>query len=353
MADSTGISVTFLRDGGQPPEQVAQQLASFVDAAGVSVDAAVYDCALTGTLATTVSDAIERAARRGVTVRIAYYAGPHRSPLIPPPQPSSSAAFLTSISVPTRPITGFQALMHDKYIVRDNGTSGAAVWTGSTNWTADSWSREENLILTLQSPDLAGLYTRDFNQLWTTGNIEGSGAGDGGTAELAYDGSPASVQVWFSPAEGQTMAHAVGDTMRQAQRRIVIASPVLTDGSILGALRDIIAQGQIEVTGVYDRTQMNEALRQWGEHAEPSWKIAVFHQVVQAAHLASKITTPYAPGSIHDYLHVKCIVVDDTVFAGSYNFSHSGEGNAENLVRIDSAGFASVCVTYIDELIAR
>ena len=43
--------------------------------------------------------------------------------------------------------------MHHKYVVRD----AASVWSGSTNWTADSWTREENVIVTVDSPGLAAL----------------------------------------------------------------------------------------------------------------------------------------------------------------------------------------------------
>lgn len=353
MSESNEISVTFLRDGGQPPGEIAQRLAEFVAAASATLDIAIYDCALDGDLAVTIGNAIGSASGHGVQIRIAYYAGPHLSPIVPPPQVPSSESFLATLNVPTRPISGYQSLMHHKYVVRDTGMPGAEVWTGSMNWTGDSWSREENLILTLPSLELASLYTRDFEQLWSSGQVEGTGAGDGGQADLAYNGTSAPTRVWFSPALGQTMAHAVGDAIHQAQRRIVIASPVLTDGSVLGALRDVMQQGQVAVTGVYDRTQMAEVLKQWQERPQPSWKIDAFNQVAWDAHMASKVTTPYAPGSVHDYLHVKCIVIDDAVFAGSYNFSHSGEENAENLVRIDNAALAEMCVSYIDSLIAR
>jgi hypothetical protein len=30
-----------------------------------------------------------------------------------------------------------------------------AVWTGSTNWTLDSWTREENVLVTVESDALA------------------------------------------------------------------------------------------------------------------------------------------------------------------------------------------------------
>ena len=69
--------------------------------------------------------------------------------------------------------------MHHKYVIRD----AAAVWTGSTNWTADSWTREENVIVTVDSPALAARYGEDFEQLWTTRDVAQSGKVD--TAPVA------------------------------------------------------------------------------------------------------------------------------------------------------------------------
>ena len=44
--------------------------------------------------------------------------------------------------------------MHHKYVVRDGGTPTGAVWTGSTNFTDDSWRLQENNIVRLDSPEL-------------------------------------------------------------------------------------------------------------------------------------------------------------------------------------------------------
>jgi phosphatidylserine/phosphatidylglycerophosphate/cardiolipin synthase-like enzyme len=52
-------------------------------------------------------------------------------------------------------------------------------------------------------------------------------------------------------------------------------------------------------------------------------------------------------------MHLKMIVVDDDVLTGSFNFSHSGEDNAENLLQLHSPGLADVCVGFIDRLIER
>jgi phosphatidylserine/phosphatidylglycerophosphate/cardiolipin synthase-like enzyme len=49
------------------------------------------------------------------------------------------------------------------------------VWTGSTNWTADSWTREENVVVVVDSPAIAGAFTRDFEELWTTQDVARSG----------------------------------------------------------------------------------------------------------------------------------------------------------------------------------
>jgi phosphatidylserine/phosphatidylglycerophosphate/cardiolipin synthase-like enzyme len=52
-------------------------------------------------------------------------------------------------------------------------------------------------------------------------------------------------------------------------------------------------------------------------------------------------------------MHVKIVVADGTVYLGSYNFSRSGEENAENLLRVQSQELADVCVAYIDRVSAR
>jgi phosphatidylserine/phosphatidylglycerophosphate/cardiolipin synthase-like enzyme len=46
-------------------------------------------------------------------------------------------------------------------------------------------------------------------------------------------------------------------------------------------------------------------------------------------------------------------VCDDTVFVGSFNLSHSGEKNAENVLEIDDAQIADRLATFVDEVRAR
>jgi phosphatidylserine/phosphatidylglycerophosphate/cardiolipin synthase-like enzyme len=98
---------------------------------------------------------------------------------------------------------------------------------------------------------------------------------------------------------------------------------------------------------------MDEVQQQWAENGQAEWKIDVFRSVASAPNVAGKRSTPYTPTSVHDYMHAKIFVVDDTVFTGSYNFSHSGEENAENLLRIDSPALAEGCVSYIQGLVTR
>ena len=52
-------------------------------------------------------------------------------------------------------------------------------------------------------------------------------------------------------------------------------------------------------------------------------------------------------------MHAKCLVADDTVFTGSFNFSHSGEENAENVLEIESAEVADRFAAFVEALAAR
>jgi phosphatidylserine/phosphatidylglycerophosphate/cardiolipin synthase-like enzyme len=44
------------------------------------------------------------------------------------------------------------------------------------------------------------------------------------------------------------------------------------------------------------------------------------------------------------------VVVDDTAFVGSFNLSHSGEMNAENVLEIEHAATCSRLAAFIDEV---
>ena len=71
------------------------------------------------------------------------------------------------------------------------------------------------------------------------------------------------------------------------------------------------------------------------------------------APLSGKRSTPYGPGTVHDYMHAKVTVADDVVFVGSYNLSHSGQENAENVLEIHGAEPADHMAAFVDEIRAR
>jgi phosphatidylserine/phosphatidylglycerophosphate/cardiolipin synthase-like enzyme len=52
-------------------------------------------------------------------------------------------------------------------------------------------------------------------------------------------------------------------------------------------------------------------------------------------------------------MHAKVTVCDDTVFVGSFNLSHSGEENAENVLEFEDAALADRLAAFVDEIRAR
>lgn len=352
-------TVHFLEQGGQQPESVAGWLADFLSQATHSLDIAIYDWHLGPTPAAPIRAALAGRLAAGVRVRVVYDAGkssvPFRVVGADPASPTSAAtaAFIATLGegIQSRPITGgdprMPKLMHHKYIVRDGGTPEAALWTGSTNFTDDSWTLQENNIVCFDSPQLCVYYLTDFNELWQRGDIATTGLHDHGHVAT---GSGA-VDVAFAPGEGPQIDHAIAHRIGAAQRRLKLCTMLITSGTILGALSDVVHRGRVgEYGGLYDRTQMQSVFEQW--HGTPAeWKIAAFQSVAQ--NLAGKNSTRFAPGRPHDFMHNKIVVVDDTVITGSYNFSHSATENAENMVMVNDPELADRYDAYIARLVAR
>jgi phosphatidylserine/phosphatidylglycerophosphate/cardiolipin synthase-like enzyme len=335
-----GVALRTLTDGGQPAEETAHALAAFVAAAQRTLEIAVYDYHLPPELEAIVAGELDAAQKRGVAVRLAYNVDHPGMPAASPP-PRASPDAMESLPFPTAAIPGVPDLMHHKFVVRD----GSSLWTGSTNWTADSWTREENVVVTVDSPALAALYLADFEQLWTTRDVSQTGR----VQTAPVDGCRA----WFCPGRGNKLAHRIAKAIGSAQRRVRIASPVISSAPILATLAQVASDGKVDLAGVVDATQIHEVLAQWHADGNAEWKAPLLRTTLTRAPFSGKLSTPYAPGSVHDYMHAKITVADDRVFVGSFNLSHSGEENAENVLEIEDAQLADRLAAFVDEVRAR
>jgi phosphatidylserine/phosphatidylglycerophosphate/cardiolipin synthase-like enzyme len=328
---------------------VAQKVASFLDGATKTLDIALYDLRLDAGPGDTLFGAFEAAVKRGVTVRLVFNQD-HNQVIPVPPPPEIDWTFierLKSIGVQVKPVPGVPDLMHHKYVVRD----AAAVLTGSTNWTNDSWTREENAMFTIESAEVAGDFSSNFGELWQTPVVATSGRISSPWYSLA-DGTR--VRPYFCPGRAMKLVHAMSRSLASAQKRIRICSPVITSGPILGTLAEICEHPSgVDIAGVYDATQMEEVHRQWAMQGGAAWKITAFQSVVAAVKFGAKRSTPYGVGTVHDFMHAKIVVADDYVYTGSFNLSHSGEQNAENVTQIESAAVADMCAAFIDRVAAR
>jgi phosphatidylserine/phosphatidylglycerophosphate/cardiolipin synthase-like enzyme len=324
-----------LEDGGQQPGAVAERLVAWLGEARHSLDLALYDVRLPGAVGDGVADALRAAIGRGVRLRIAYNdedPGPDKRPFEPPP-PSTEPHRLERLGAQLRGIPGWRDLMHHKFAVRD----GDAVWTGSANWTLDSWTRQENVLATLRDGAIARAYARVFGELWDTGVIGSSGSFD----------TTGPVRPWFCPGRGPELSHRIAKRIGAARWRVRIASPLLTSGPILAAINE----SEVDLAGVCDVTQVRQVFRQWEAIPGSRWKIPLLREAL--LRFTGKPSTPYAPGALHDYMHAKITVADDTVFLGSFNLSRSGEMNAENVLEIADAALAERLAAWIDGLRGR
>jgi phosphatidylserine/phosphatidylglycerophosphate/cardiolipin synthase-like enzyme len=337
------IEAYTLEPGAQTASEMARRVAAFLAEARRTLDLALYDVRLPDEPGDIVAGALRAAAERGVAVRIAYNAD-HDERVFPPP-PRTKPELLEELPFPTTGIPGIPDLMHHKYVVRD----GQAVWTGSTNWTTDSWTLQENLVVTAISAELAGEFGRNFDELWKLRDVDRSG--HAAPRRLELEGREA--RAWFTPGHGEELSHRIAAALAAARRRIRIASPVITAGPILGTLAELAAEARVDLRGVVDRTQMEQVVYQWRTNGRSAWKIPIMASVLEHADFRGKPSTRWTPESVHDFMHAKVTVTDDRVFAGSFNLSRSGEENAENVLELRDAELADRMAAFIDGIRER
>jgi phosphatidylserine/phosphatidylglycerophosphate/cardiolipin synthase-like enzyme len=347
-------------------QQVAEAFASFVAGANSSLDICIYDFRLDfDTVRQAIVEAINAAADRGVSVRVAYDKAQESldGPILKQfrsaggdPAPVGTEHFLLvranlSDAVATRAVSeeaidpGGQ-IMHQKFMVRDGDADHAAIWTGSTNFTIDAWALQENNIFVVSDcPQLAAAYRKDFQDLWDNGAIAGTGSGDQGTATVASE----AIGYAFAPGEGKEIETQIATLIESASRRLRVASMVTSSQTILAAIKGQIDAG-CDFAGIYDLGETANVESVWSRTGQAE-KLALLHAVTAA--MVAKHSLPYAPQNAHNFMHNKLVVADDTALLGSFNFSKNATRNAENIVVIENADLANVYADYIDSLIER
>lgn len=365
------IEVTFLTQQGPDPyaptpertaqvKAVANRIAAFIASARSTLDIAIYDFRLQGEAEAIVADALRSQARKGVRTRIVYDHAPSPDAAIPnhvpvkveaDQKPQGTDGFVRSLAdaAEVKGVTGYRALMHNKYIVSDAGTDAAAVFMGSSNYTNDSWGLQDNNLLSLRSPQLAAYYSRNHGELWSRERIvETTGSGDTGTVALG----DVPLTIAFTPGESPAVLKEIIAAIAAAQKRILVASVVLSSGPILAALSEAIDRG-LPLAGMYDGPQMDQVERQWKASNVGADKVNTWHKVAQR--LTRKNSIPYdrnQPTQPHNFMHNKLVVADGTVVTGSFNLSNHAMNNAENVLLIRDDGAADAYADYIRRLVS-
>ena len=345
------LSVFFLAQGEQSADAVMTRLTTFIRAAKQALDLAVYDMRFSDPLKAALISALRERAEAGVQIRFCYDGDKPPQPNVAAgqdPAPAGTGAFVQSLGYPWRRIAGMK-LMHNKFIVRD----GQSVWTGSTNLTDDAFTLMENNIVTVDSAPLAAYYAEEFEQLWKKENFDNTGDIRTVAAPITYAEQAGQARAMFSPGCGLEIDSEIARRVREAKRRVRICSLLINSGTLIGELGNLLERGGVRVDGIYDRTQMEDVYRQWQQVPSNHWKIPALQNIVIRAGLVGKNSTPYTPTSVHDFMHNKVLVIDDSVITGSYNFSRSAEFNAENILFIENAPLAETYSAYIDHLIEK
>ena len=158
----------------------------------LNLDLALYDVRFETDAGGLVLAALLAAQQRGVQIRLMYNVD-HPGPIPVPPPPETAPVAIEALPVATMPIPGIPDLMHHKFVVRDE----LDVWSGSTNWTDDSWSKQENVIVrVLGAQPLAHAFRLEFDALWAKPVVEHAGRVEPRPVNLG----DAQMRPWFTPA---------------------------------------------------------------------------------------------------------------------------------------------------------
>src|SRR5207247_5586309 len=129
----------------------------------------------------------------------------------------------------------------------------------------------ENVIVVVESEELAALFRRDFDELWEKGLVEESGFVP--PARVHVEGLL--VRPWFTPRYGEDLSHRIARVIARARRRVRICSPVISSSSVLGTLAQVASEEKVDIAGCVQATQGAAGGWPWREYGnglrKPPW----------------------------------------------------------------------------------
>ncbi len=274
-------------------------LVAAIDAARLSVDAALYSLSLDS-----VRAALIHAYQRGVQVRVVMESD------------NMSRSDPQALKEAGVPLLGDrrEGLMHDKFLVIDR----SEVWTGSMNLTDAGAYQDNNNFMRIRSPKVAQDYETEFNEMFLDDKFGRDVVAATPNPRVILDGTP--LDIYFSPDDH--VQDALVDLLDDAQSSVYFLAYSFTADPLGEAIRQRAAAG-VRVAGVMETDQVAS-------------NVGSEYDTFRAAGLDVRLDGN--PGLMH---HKVMIIDGQIVVMGSYNFTASAETvNDENLIVIYSPDIA-------------
>ena len=275
-------------------------LVAAIDSARLSVDVAIYSLSLNS-----VRDALIRAHKRGVQVRIVM-----ESDNLDRTDPQ----ILKDAGIP---ILGDrrEGLMHDKFVVIDN----SEVWLGSMNFTDSGAYTDNNNLMRIRSVEMAENYTKEFEEMFVDDMFGPDVVAETPNPRVIIDETP--IDVYFSPDDH--VQDSFVELVENAQGSINFMAFSFTSDPIGDAVRVSAEEGVI-VSGVMETEQVKSNI---GTEFDP------FSQAGLDVLLDGN----------EGLMHHKVMIIDESIVVfGSYNFTASAEiKNDETLIVIYNKDIAA------------
>lgn len=347
------IKVYFNHDVDLPAikANLEDEIISFIDGANSTLYMAVYDLDLPG-----IANAMVAAKNRGVDVRFITdedNIGAANAPAL---------GILDAGNVPwiddTANGSAGSKIQHNKFIIVD----GTRVLTGSTNFSQSGIHGDldgagqlinegnDNHIVTIESIQMASVFTSQFNIMWGDGpggsldSLFGLGKPDHMIETVFTTNDNIRIDVQFTPQSptiltGSSLENMV-NYVSGAQQRIHMAQFVISAQDVADAM-EVRHDAGVEVQGIGDSSFF---FRYYSEFMDMEGTAKLNNNGVYEAD--SYTGTPNNiwenPADVRvanmaggDKWHHKYIIVDDSVLTGSHNVSGAAAfGNDENVVII-------------------